>query len=73
MGTRPHFSHPGSPVVLPEQSAYEKFIKSPFQRGRLSHFICHCVTGYAKHAGKSQCADLLVSPPPGTVDISFIS
>lgn len=54
--------HPKSPVVLPEQSADETFIKSLFQRGTLSHFICHYLIAYAKHAGRSNCVGLQVAP-----------
>lgn len=66
-------SHPISPVVLPEQSAYEKFIESPFQRGTLSPFVCRYLTVYAKYAGRAKCVRLQDLPPCETVDNAFIS
>lgn len=64
---------PVFPLVLPEQSAYEKFIQSLFHWGRLSHFICHCLIASAKHAGRPKCVGLGFPLPCETVDISFIS
>lgn len=54
--------HPKSPMVLPEQSAYEPFINSLFQRGTLSHFMCHYLLAYAEHAGRPKCVGLQVAP-----------
>lgn len=64
---------PKFPLVLPEQSAYEKFIQSLFHWGRLSHFICHYLIAYGKHAGRPKCVGLGFPLPFETVDISFIS
>lgn len=62
MGARLCLSRPKLPIVLPEQSVYAKLIKSLFQRSRLSHFICHYLIAYAKHAGRSKCVGLQASP-----------
>lgn len=62
MGARLCRSHSKRSIVLPEQSACAKLIKSLFQRGTLSRFICHYLIACAKHAGRSKCVGLPVSP-----------
>lgn len=62
MGARLCLSHPELPIVLLEQFAYAKLIKSLLQRGRLSRFLCHYLIAYAKHAGRSKCVGLQASP-----------
>lgn len=49
-----------------------KFHWISLPEGQVVPFHCHYLTVYAKHTGKSQCAELLVSPPCETVDISLL-
>ena len=59
---RPCLFYPISPMFLPEQSAYEKFIQSPFQRGGLSSFICHYLVAYANLLGEPNVGGFRIHP-----------